>query len=139
MYLDHICTNQQNWETVCALLRDEPYRYDAIATHVHGFGIHTCSQRPVRYLTILRAPADRMISKYYKILRLEHHPRHAMFKALCGPEEAVQHIGGNLQMRTTAGVQPGIPETEADLARLSQRAQPLSQPPADIMKWPDAQ
>lgn len=109
-------TNRENWERVASILQNEPDRYDAIGTHVAGFGIHTVSARPVRYVTVLREPAARVISLYYKIIRNEDDRRHDQFQQYEDVAEGLQHLGVNLQTRVIAGVPPAETVTAEHLA-----------------------
>ena len=97
-------TNEENRIAVINILKNEPNRYDVIGGHVGGFGIHEGSQRPVRYLTILRDPGARAISLYYMIMRVKTHRRHAQFQQYGSIEEGLTHIGSNLQTRVLAGI-----------------------------------
>ncbi|UYV13233.1 MAG: sulfotransferase family protein [Phycisphaera sp.] len=52
-------------------------RYDLLHGHFQ-FGIHDYIDRPVRYITLLRNPVDRVVSQYYHILEDPRHYLHSI-------------------------------------------------------------
>lgn len=63
------------------LLENDTYKYDVISGHMRHWGVtlNEHSPRPIQYITILRQPADQVLSRYYKIIGLESHRKHDSF------------------------------------------------------------
>lgn len=105
-------TNANNYKALVDLMATEPDRYDMISVHLARFGVHEQIARPVRYVTMLRNPADQMISRYYHSLRVETDNRHEFFKNLPGGiEAALPLLGANAQTRTLSDVPRKQPVT----------------------------
>ncbi len=117
----NLTNNDENWAEIQRILREDPYRYDAISGHVSRFGIHEQSPRPVRYLTILRDPVQRIISQYYHIVRKSAHHRHEEFQQYRDLDEALPHLGHNLQTQVLGGAGRGTPITAEHLEIAKQR------------------
>jgi hypothetical protein len=91
--------------------------YEMLQGHFTQFGVHQFSTRPMKYITILRDPVDRIISYYYHIIRSARHPQHEEIKRFSNLEEALPFVGADLQTRVLSGTaRPGSPLTPNDLA-----------------------
>ena len=110
-------SNSENYATVAGILAERPDAYDAIAAHMRQFGVHESSTRSCLYLATLRDPAQRVLSKYYKVLRRDDHKRHEHFmQDDLDIETAIRTMENNLQTRIIAGtVGEGEPVTPAHL------------------------
>lgn len=96
-------SNKDNFDKVQEILTQDPYRYDVISSHLSQLNVHEISPRPIRYVTLLRDPAERAVSDYYHIIRMPTHPRYEKISGLGGLEEGLPLIGRNLQTRLLSG------------------------------------
>ncbi|NDJ36340.1 MAG: sulfotransferase family protein [Chloroflexi bacterium] len=108
---------RHNIATAADLLRAPDAPYDTVWGHFH-YGVHTASVRPHRYATLLRDPAQRVLSEYFHVLRDADHPAHERYHRL-PPEEAIAQITPDVQTKILAGVLD--PATPADLETAKQR------------------
>lgn len=103
-------------EVVNDLIANEDLAYRLIGGHFN-FDADLAARHDHRYFTMLRQPADRAISTYYKIIRREQHKLHDSFTAdEVSLEESFERMPRNLQTRMLAAVPDDRAVTEADLA-----------------------
>ena len=90
------------------LTEQEKAQIDVLYGHM-SYGLHAHLPRPARYLTILRNPVDRVISRYYHIYRDPHSQLHdEIASGAMDLEKFVIHMAeagemDNLQTRMIAG------------------------------------
>jgi len=132
----HEVAKRQYPEGCTFIVNEEPYqrREDLAAwppeerrklRYVGGhfsYGFHRQFIRPCRYVTMLRDPADLLVSCYHYILRSKHQPNHGpmvdagvTFEQWLS-QEWLGHID-NHQLRCLLGKWPPEPITRADLER----------------------
>lgn len=74
---DHVVTSACRTEAERAIVHGALAERDIrLVTGHMFFGLHTWVGRPVRYITMLRHPAQRSISGYYHVKRNAEHPAH---------------------------------------------------------------
>lgn len=110
---------EENDVRIKELLENHSYDYDVIGGHMSHFGLHTYAQRKTYYVTMLRAPADVTLSRYYKIVRKESKELHDLFVNEFNNdiEKALDYMGQdkNYQTRQLAGVSQETPTTQVHL------------------------
>jgi hypothetical protein len=114
-------TPERNTPIVRDILRWQPFDYDAIASHIMLVSSPKVTLRDYRMMTLLRDPAERAISNYYRVRNNPRHPHHARFRDLDDPLEAIALLPDNLQTRYIAGVDVTHPVTEAHLIEAKRR------------------
>lgn len=72
-------TSDKNVIRLTELFKNHAYDYDVIGGHMKHFGLHVHSPRPTTYVTMLRYPADVVLSRFYKILRKPDKDKHELF------------------------------------------------------------
>jgi hypothetical protein len=118
--------NQENHNAVEKILLNEPFKYDFILGHLGELDFHNLPvERPFYYFTVLRHPAERVISLYHYIRRSETHHRHELFKQIDNLETALPQLGGNLQTRLISGMPPKHEPTQADLEQAKRNLEML--------------
>jgi hypothetical protein len=103
------------------VLTQQPYAYDAIIVHALLHEKPTVRGREARLLTLLREPAQRVISNIYRVRNNPKHPFHARISATSDPIQAIMTLRDNVHIRHLAGVHPDAPVTPDDLARAQSR------------------
>lgn len=109
----------KNDDIITNLLKTSSYKVDVIGGHMSCFGLYVHSPRPTTHITMIRKPADMVLSHYYKILRKDTLPLHEKFnKELNSIEEAIPYLDEffNCQTRIIAGVPADAPVTDQTLA-----------------------
>ena len=131
MYVENdICKiyeKDKNWcmsfDEFQSLTLKEKSCFKVIIGHVN-FGIHSYFQSPIKYITILRKPAERIASLYSHILRDKNHSFHELVKANCRSvgEFAVSDITKQLdnhQVRMISGLNPPIGGVDENALKLA--------------------
>lgn len=108
----------KNDEIITDLLKTSAYKFDVIGGHMSHFGLHVHSPRPTTHITMIRKPADMVLSHYYKILRKDSLPLHEKFNSeINSIEEAIPYLDEffNCQTRIIGGIPYGEPITDQTL------------------------
>jgi hypothetical protein len=96
-------------------LQEHAYDYSVVGGHFRSFAVHTATDRPCRFIAVLRHPVKRIISNYFFIKRKPHHWRRQRFEEIDNLEEGVELMQSNHQVRCLADLPKDVEVTEADL------------------------
>lgn len=113
---DHVCVQ----DTLCRLGDEDRARLTLVRGHV-PFGWHEHINRPVRYITMLRHPVDRVVSLYYYFKQGPDCHEHRLAKSCGSVEEFVASEAtlqvDNDQVRRLSGRALGFGEVTSEALR----------------------
>ncbi|KXK52330.1 MAG: sulfotransferase family 2 domain-containing protein [Anaerolineae bacterium] len=93
-----------NDATLRGLIEQNSSTIALVGGHV-PYGVHTSTDRPTSYFTMLRDPVQWLFSSYYKVLRKQTHQLHEKFiTEKLDLNDGIVHLRSNLQTRLLAGI-----------------------------------
>lgn len=99
----------------------QPFAYDALVVHSLLFEHPVVRWRDACLLTLLREPAQRVISNVYRVRNNPNHPFHQRIAQTSDPIQAIMTLRDNAHIRHLAGVMPDDVVTRDQLEIAKQR------------------